>query len=209
MKAESAHLQQWIKAINPNAFPIVKYGGVADVILQSANKYKVNMIILGNRFSEETPWRFFGDLTSYLIKRSSVPILSLKVPASDNATIRNIVFANEFDGNLSYFDLLQDIHQYTGAQLDFLYIRTDDDTADEDIRSNMDYFARANMIANYQKHIHRSENIERGIIEWISENPCDLLAVKNVKRTGSPLFRPKLTEKMLRNTRTSTLIYND
>ena len=52
--------------------------------------------------------------------------------------------------------------------------------------------------------------IEKGIVEWIAENPCDILAVKNVTRNrNSPLFAPKLSQKFLSNSTISTLIYND
>jgi hypothetical protein len=98
---------------------------------------------------------------------------------------------------------------FCGAVIDFLHIKTDKNQDVAEIEANMDYFARINMIKNYRKHIHEYPDIESGIMDWVSRNPCDLLAVKNVKRSGSPLFRPKLTRRILKNSNTSTMVYND
>ena len=205
---ESAKLKEWTSAINPDAYTVVKYGGIADVILDTIRKYKVSVVIMGNRFAGTGEGMFFGDLASYLIKKSQAPILSLKADLPD-AEMKHIVFANEFEGKLSYYDVLQDLNSYCNAKIHFLHIKTDKHQSDADIEANMDYFARINMIKEYHKHIYVFHDVEAGILEWVSKNPCDLLAVKNVKRGGSPLFRPKLTRRVLKNSNTSTLVYND
>ncbi len=205
---ESRRLQEWTEAINPNAYTVVKYGGVADVILETIQKYKVSVVIMGSKFAGSREGMFFGDLASYLIRRSPAPILSLKSDLPQGK-LTHIVFANQFDGRLSYYDALQDLHLYCGAVVNLLYIKTDTRQDDGEIEANMDYFARINMIKDYRNHIYEYDDVEAGILEWISKNPCDLLAVKNVKKTGSPLFRPKLTRHILKNSHTSTLVYND
>ncbi len=205
---ESAKLKEWTSAINPDAHTVVKYGGIADVILETTRKYKVSLVIMGNKFSGTSEGMFFGDLASYLIRKSPVPILSFKSDLPENG-LAHIVFANEFEGKLSYFDALQDLQMFCGAVIDFLYIKTNKNQDIAEIEANMDYFARINMIKNYRKHIHEFAQVESGILDWVSRNPCDLLAVKNVKRSGSPLFRPKLTRGILKNSNTSTMVYND
>ena len=205
---ETERLKKWTEAINPEAYQVVRYGGVADIILETMNKYKVGLVIMGNKYSDEDRYRFFGDLTSYLIKKSTVPILSLKSDLSAEK-MDHIVFANEFDHKLSYYDALQDMHLFCDARVDLLRINVPKGSSAEEIHENMDYFARINMIKNYTKNIHNAEKPEPGILEWIAKNPCDLLAVKNVTRSGSPLFKPKLSKQFLRNMNVSTLIYND
>ena len=207
-KRESAKLQEWTAAINPAAYTVVKYGGIADVILETIRKYKVSIVIMGNRFAGSEEGMFFGGLTSYLIRKSPAPILSLKSDLPGDGLTR-IVFANEFDGKLSYYDALQDLQQFCGAAVDLLHVKTNMKQSDADVEANMDYFARINMIKEYRKHIHEFNEVESGILDWVSKNSCDLLAVKNVKRSGSPLFRPKLTKRILKNSHTSTMVYND
>ncbi len=208
-RLQSENLDKWTKAINPEAYQVVKYGGVADVILETMSKYKVGLVILGNRYGEEEKFQFFGDLTSYLINKSPVPILSLKTEMTGD-NLKQIVFANEFDHKLSYYDALQDLHLFFDTKVDFLNIVNKKSLPREEIEENMEYFARINMIKYYEKHFHEADNVEEGIIEWISKNPCDLLAVKNIRKAGgSPLFKSKLSKKFLRNTNASTLVYND
>jgi len=207
---ETERLKKWTTAINPEAFQVIKYGGVANVILDTIKKYKVGLVIMGNEHVEEDKSIFFGDLTSHLIKKSTSPILSLKSEiTTDN--LNNIVFANEFDHKLSYYDALQDLHVLCNAKIDLLRINIPEGSSEEDVKENMDYFARSNMIKDFSKNVYNTgQKPEPGIVEWISNNPCDILAVKNItKRGGSPLFRKKLSNQFLKNTRVSTLIYND
>ena len=207
-RIETEQLKEWTNAINPEAYQVVSYGGVADVILDTMKKYKVSLVILGNTYSKQEN-RFFGDLTSYLIKKSTAPILSLKADLTEHS-LNHIVFANEFDHKLSYYDALQDLHLFFETKVDFLKISTSKDEDEAMVNENMDYFARANMIKKFDKHISKSSHVEEGILQWISSNPCDLLAVKNITRKGgSPLFRKKMTKQFLRNMNVSTLIYND
>ena len=208
---ETQSLEKWTSQINPEAFQVVKYGGVADVIIDIDKKYKVGLIIMGNKYIEGEKSDFFGDLTSHLIKRSPAPILSLKSEITPD-NLNNIVFANEFDHKLTYYDALQDLHHFCNSKVDMLRINIPKSSSEEEIHENMDYFARSNMIKDYSKNIKVSgTKPEPAILDWISNNPCDLLAVKNVTTTlgGSPLFRKKLSNKFLKNTHVSTLIYND
>lgn len=206
---ETEMLKEWTNAINPDAYQITKYGGVADVILDTMKKYKVSLVILGNKYADEHQSRFFGDLTTFLIKKATAPILSIKKDLTAES-LKNIVFANEFDHKLSYYDALQDLQQFFKTKVNFLKIKTTGKVSDEEVYENMDYFARINMIHDYSKSLHESDNVEKGILDWISNNPCDLLAVKNITRTGgSPLFRKNLSQSFLRNMNVSTLIYND
>ncbi|HAW52068.1 MAG TPA: hypothetical protein DCX54_07040 [Flavobacteriales bacterium] len=206
---ETQRLETWTNAINPEAFKVVKYGGVANVILDTMKKYKVGLVIMGNDKVEEDKNIFFGDLTSYLIKKSTAPILSLKSDLMPE-NLNNIVFANEFDHQLSYYDALQDLHVLCSAKIDLLRINVPESSTEEEILENMDYFARSNMIKNFSKNVYKTQHKpEPGIVEWISNHPCDVLAVKNITRSGSPLFKKKLSNQFLKNARVSTLIYND
>ncbi len=209
-KEESARLKEWTNAINPEAFRVVKYGGVANVILETIKKYKVGLVIMGNEHTEKEKSVFFGDLTSHLIKKSTSPILSLKSDITPE-NLNNIVFANEFDHKLSYYDALQDLHVLCDAKIDLLRINIPRSSTEEEILENMEYFARSNMIKRFSKNVTITDKKpEPGIVEWISTNPCDILAVKNItRRGGSPLFRKKLSNQFLKNTHVSTLIYND
>ena len=202
-------LDEWVRSINPKAHKVVKYGGIADVILETIKKYKISLVIIGNKFTDTKDNRFFGDLTAYLIRKSKAPILSLKSGLTTDS-LKKIVFANEFNHTINYFDALQDISNYCTAPIDFLKVKTDLSESEEEIGSNMDYFARMNMIFDYNKCIHDSPNPEQGILEWISSHDCDLLAVKNVTQwRSSPLFSVKLSQKFLSNSSISTLVYND
>ena len=85
-----------------------------------------------------------------------------------------------------------------------------DKLSPEEVDENMEYFARVNMIKNFSKNTHTGQKHEPGILDWISKNPCDLLAVKNIKQRGfSPLFRSKLSKEYFSEMHVSTLIYND
>lgn len=209
---ESKKLQDWVNKINPNAYTVIKYGGVADTILDTINKYKVGLVILGNRFTENEGFRFFGDLTSHLIRKSKVPVLSLK-KYPENGRLQHIVLANEFEGKISFYDALQDMYHHCNAVVDMLYISKSDKIEKERIYANMDNFAHLNTIKNYTKNIYRANDIEAGILEWIGEHPCDLLAMKNISygRKGLALFKAKakLSKRILNKANVSILIYND
>ena len=165
---------------------------------------------MGNKYVKDEKSNFFGDLTSHLIKKSNAPILSLKSELTPE-NLNHIVFANEFDHKLSYYDALQDMHIFCESKVEMLRINIPKGSSEEEIHENMDYFARINMIKDYTKNIQESDSKpEPAILDWISNNPCDLLAVKNITRSGgSPLFKPKLSKQFLKNTHVSTLIYND
>ena len=150
-KEETELLDKWATQINPDAYQVVKYGGVADVILDTIKKYKVGLVILGNKYIKDEKSNFFGDLTSHLINKSNAPILSLKSDLTPE-NLNHIVFANEFDHKLSYYDALQDMHIFCESKVDMLRINVPKGSSEEDIHSNMDYFARINMIKDYSKY---------------------------------------------------------
>lgn len=205
---QTQRLKEWADNINPDAFQIVKYGGVADVILDTMKKYKVGLVVMGNRLEDDNEHGVFGHLTSYLIKKSTIPVFSVKKDLTAEG-LSNIVFANEFDHKLSYYDALQDLHIIFKSKVHLLRItgKLNDRAV---IEENMDYFARTNMIHDYTKNVYEADNVEAGILKWISEKSFDVLAVKNITKTGgSPLFRKNLSKNFLHNINLSTLIYND
>ena len=207
---ETKNLHKWVTAIYPEAVQLVQYGGIADTILDTIENLKIGLVIMGNRFTHDDEHRFFGTLTDYLIKRSKAPVLSLKSDIA-HASIKDIVFANEFNKPNQFFDALQDLQQLTGATVHLLRINTKKhNLTQEKIHKNMDQFAANNRLGKYEKNIHDAEEIEAGIIEWVSKHPYPLLAVKNITRTRpSPLFRSKLSKKFFIRSSISTLIFND
>lgn len=209
---ETKKLKEWADKINKEAYQVVLYGGIAETILKTIKKYQVGLVIMGNRFIENEPYRFFGELTSYLLRKTTTPILFLKSNITADG-LRNIVFANEFDGKLSFFDALQDMQRFSNAKVEMLRINTSKNKlSQEEAEKNMDYFARVNMIKNFSKHVHETgeKQHEPGILDWISKNPCELLAVKNIRKSGpSPLFRTNLSKHYFNELTISTLIYND
>ena len=209
---QTQKLKEWADSINKEAYQVVLYGGIADTILKTIEKYKVGMVILGNKFVKEEPHRFFGELTSFLTRKTTAPILSLKSNIIADG-IKDIVFASEFDGKLSFFDGLQDLQHYSNGIVHMLRVNTPKSSmSEEEAHRNMDYFARVNMIKNYTKNVHntKEKSHEAGVLEWVSKHPCNVLAVKNSKKSGpSPLFRPKLSKAYFSDLHISTLIYND
>ncbi len=207
---ETFNLQKWLEKLGVDAVQVVQYGGIADTILNAIEELKIDLVILGNRFSEDDENRFFGTLTDYLIKKSKAPILSVKSNIL-HAEVNDIVFANEFNKPRQYFDALQDLQQLTNSTVHLLRINTPKNKlGDEEIYKNMDTFASENRLEKYTKSIHQASNPESGIIEWVALNPYPLLAVKNITRSGpSPLFRPKLSKRFFVRSNISTLIYND
>ncbi|MEQ8323167.1 MAG: universal stress protein [Vicingaceae bacterium] len=209
---ETVRLKVWAERINKDAVQVVLYGGIAETILKTIQKYKVGLVIMGNKFVDNEPHRFFGELTSFLVRKTTTPILSLKSNITAQG-LDNIVFANEFDGKLSFYDALQDLQHYCNAKVDMLRINyPKHEIAEDKVLENMDYFARINTIKNYSKTIHPSneKHHEPGILDYISNHSCDLLAVKNIKRSSSsPLFSSKLSKHYFTELHISTLIYND
>ena len=89
--AETEKLKVWADTINKEAYQIVVYGGIAQTILEMIKKYKVGLVIMGNKFIKSEPHRFFGNLTAHLVKRTKTPILSLKSNITAEG-LKNIVF---------------------------------------------------------------------------------------------------------------------
>lgn len=207
---ETQKLHQWASAIDPGAVQLVRYGGIADTILDSIKELKISLVIMGNRFAETDENRFFGTLTDYLLKRSTAPILSLKTDVSKKH-LSDMVFANEFNKVYNYFDALQDLAQHTTATVHLLRVMTPKtNLSEEEVLNNMNRFAVENRLERYTCNLHDAEEVESGIMEWMSLHRHPLLAVKNITKVGrSPLFRPKLSKKFFTRSTVSTLIYNE
>lgn len=148
---DSENLNSWVTSVYPEAVQLIQYGGIADTILSAIENLKIGLVIMGNRFADDDKHRFFGTLTDYLIKRSKAPILSLKSDIT-HASIKDIVFANEFNKPYQFFDALQDLQQLTASTVHLLRINTRKNKLSEDeLHKNMDRFAADNRLETYTK----------------------------------------------------------
>jgi len=131
-----------------------------------------------------------------IVRRSSVPVLSLMCDRSD-LEIKNVLIVHDFaeNGDQS-LHLLHRILAAFGAKVHLLQVARKR-TKDEDVLENMKTFASANGLADYETHILKDSDVERGVVHFNQMHDIDIVCIGTHGKGG--LFHSSTTEKLVKH----------
>lgn len=152
-------------------------GVIQDSIIRFAKKEGSDLIVVGRKGKGKSN-SIFGSVATGMIKKSSVPVLI--VPEKGIFTsIRFATFASDMITALDdqKASLLKDIFHKFGTKINLLHIQKEKETKSSIKQTAKNILGPALSKMDYDFHIITDTNIEKGIQEFISEHPTDLLVM--------------------------------
>ncbi len=178
------------------------FGGVPyKSILDYAETYKANLIVMGAHGISESTQLFLGSTTQKIIRNAGCLVLSVKANTKSTSLSR-ILFASDFkeDSKIS-IKAVCEFANALGARLDFAFINTpaefcDSITIENRIKSLQGIF-------NPKKHklfIHNDYYTDQGILNVSKKLKTNVLALATHNRKNKRNYQIGVTETMLYKT---------
>lgn len=174
------------------------FGGVPyKVILEYAEKYKIDLIIMGAHGISETATAFIGSTAQKVMRSASCLVLSVKKDFRP-ITLKRILFISDFsESNLkkSLREMI-DFADSIKAKVDFAFINTPGQF--------LDSFSLDKRIKSFQAQMHKRKlfihndfSREKGIINLCNKLKPDMLAIATHNRRYKANYQLGTTETLL------------
>jgi Universal stress protein UspA and related nucleotide-binding proteins len=176
------------------------YGGVAyKQIVAFAEKYKMDLIIMGAHGVSESDGLFIGSTAQKVIRIAPCPVLSVKKQFKP-VSLKKIVFASDFEeeGLKESFKAIKTFATGINAKIDYAYVNTphkfvDSTTIEKRVK---------NFVSNQSKtkpnlFIHNDYSKEEGILNISKKVKANVLALVTHNRKGKSNYLLGVTETLL------------
>lgn len=157
-------------------------------VIETANKYSTDLIIMGSHGTSGIEEIFVGSNTEKIVRYSNVPVLVIKED-STNFKLDHVVFASDFtDEAVEPFINASKLFEILNTKLKLIYVNTPGDY----FMSSAEMRTKVKSFLNKTEKIDLVEdvtfvsdyNVEKGVLNFAQENNVDAIAVATHGRTG-------------------------
>jgi nucleotide-binding universal stress UspA family protein len=155
----------------------VVMGMAASVLKDTANEYKADLVVMGMK-GEGNTGGIFGSTVIASIRKAKHPLLIIPENVQFNP-ILHITFAADFasNGQTDNYHILEDIAGQFKSDIKVVHIQKSNADMNADEAAGK---VRAELIfgkLNHSFHTVDADNVEKGINDFMAENPSDLLVM--------------------------------
>ncbi len=153
-------------------------GKTTTQIVSYANAHKFDLIVMGTKGAWGIQEKLSGTETQMIARQSSIPLLSLMCDRSD-LVIENILLAHDFTNPKNEnLNLLHKLIKAFNTKVHLLQIVKDNNESTKfEVFKNMDAFAQANQIENYEKNTLVDKDVENGVTHFNQMHEMDILCI--------------------------------
>jgi nucleotide-binding universal stress UspA family protein len=174
----------------------LELGKLTDKIISYSHSNKFDLIVMGTKGAWGLKEKLSGSETQIIARQSTIPLLSLMCDRSD-LIIENILLVHDFtkpkNENL---DLLHKLIIAFNTKVHLLQIVENlNDENKSAILAQMDEFAKANSISNFDKHLLNDYDVENGVIHFNQMQEMDIVCIGTHGKGG--LFHKSSAEKLI------------
>ncbi|MFY7672023.1 universal stress protein [Tenacibaculum sp. MEBiC06402] len=173
---------------------------VYNTILDYAEEYKAELIVMGAYGTTRSAGTFIGSNTSKVMSQAKIPVLIIQEKFSE-FNIENIVLASEFYGEVyKVFSKMKRIIDLFDTKLHLLKVNTPNRfQRTHDSLKLMKEFSSRFDLNNYTLNIYNDLNIENGIINFTRLIHADLIAITpdGLWRLAD-IFKRSTTDKLMK-----------
>jgi len=179
------------------------FGGVPyKTILEYADAYKIDLIIMGTHGANESSQMFLGSTAQKVIRDASCLVLSVKKNFKP-LSLNKILYASDFaaDEVRKSIKVVSEFAEDINARLDFAYINTPAEFKDS--FTIEDRLKKLQGIINLKKHklfIHNDFYKDQGILNVSKRIKTNILALTTHNRKNKKNYQIGITETMLYKT---------
>lgn len=169
-------------------------GDLVNTILELVKKDHIDFVVMGTKGASGAAETFLGTSTADVMTRTDALVLAVP-DCSEYSGIGTILFTTRFrERDLPALKKLLPIAKAFGAKIDCLYIKTPSSDVKDVVVADWQLLMKGE---NVNFHIVENENVEHGILDFISGHNSDVLALLNHKRGFfEGLFHTSLTKKL-------------
>lgn len=171
-------------------------GKTVDTIIKVADTEEFDLIVMGTKGANGIMELISATETQIIVRRSTVPVLSLMCDRSD-LEVKNLLIVHDFaeNGNQD-LNVLRHIMHAFGAKVHLLQV-ANKRTKDEEVLENMKVFAASNGLQEYETHILKDRDVERGVVHFNQMHNIDIVCIGTHGKGG--LFHSSTTEKLVKH----------
>lgn len=171
-------------------------GKTVDTIMGVADTEEFDLIVMGTKGASGMLELISATETQMIVRRSSVPVLSLMCDRSD-LNIQNILIVHDFSENGDQqLNMLHKIMAAFGAKVHLLQV-VGKRIKKEHVEDNMMVFAASNGIEDFEMHVLNDSDVERGVVHFNQMHNIDIVCIGTHGKGG--LFHSSTTEKLVKH----------
>jgi nucleotide-binding universal stress UspA family protein len=178
------------------------YSGVAhEQIIQFAKAYKMDLIVMGAHGAGESDKLFVGSTAQRIIRKSHVPVLSVKKEYTPKA-IKKILFPSDFEeGSIGSLNTVKNLAADLQASISLLFVNTPFNFYDTpSAERKMAECIPVQRAVKFYSFIYNDFDREKGILNFARNKKMDLIAMVTHNRKGRPNYQLGVTETLLYHT---------
>ena len=188
---------------------ISKTGFLSDVLIETINEIKANMVIMGAHGSSGVSESIFGSNTTTILSKSPVPVMAIPNETTFKTTKRIIYTTDNHDAAIKNIQTLLNIFKPIKPKIFVVHIEKSDHEEEKSrqfenrIRENIDY-------PQLDYKIYLNDDVIEGISEAVDELNAGVVSMTNRKKGFfAELFNKSLTKKMIYHTTIPLLAFNE
>jgi nucleotide-binding universal stress UspA family protein len=160
---------------------VLEEGAAVSAILRTANKNKVDLIVMGTTGAGMMEKFFFGTVSGKVLEEAHCPVIVVPVTAQFDGVIDNIAVATNFkEEDAVLIEALRKFRDIMGCRLHIVHINTNQSTENtSQLKSFCDQWTNDK---NISSHVIEHTDINEGLDTFVKDNKIDLLAMLSHKK---------------------------
>jgi nucleotide-binding universal stress UspA family protein len=159
---------------------VLEEGAAVSAILRTANKNKVDLIVMGNTGAGMMEKFFFGTVSGKVLEEANCPVVLVPATAQFDGIIDNIAIATNFtDEDAVFIEELRKFREIMGCHIHVVHVNPHQTAADGQLKTFCERWQNDKKMTS---HLVNHTDIDEGLEAFVSENKIDLLALLSHKR---------------------------
>ncbi len=159
---------------------VLEEGAAVSAILRTANKNKVDLIVMGNTGAGMMEKYFFGTVSGKVLEEAHCPVILVPVTAQFDGIIDNIAIAtNLTDEDAVFIEEVRKFRELMGCLIHLVHVNTSQTVDESQMKSFSERWHNDKKII---AHVVNYNDINEGLENFVNENKIDLLAMLSHKR---------------------------
>lgn len=163
----------------------VEFRRAFDGILNSIEKYDIDLIVMGSSGASGIEEIFIGSNTEKVVRHSKIPVLVIKKEIED-FEVKNFVYASDLDqkSRRSFWKALK-LADLLNAKLHLLYVNTlGKFHTTEEVEEKAALFVKGAPSDNFETVIYNAHTIEEGILGYTKKLDAELMGIATSGKRG-------------------------
>lgn len=177
---------------------VVGVGVPSEIIVDTANKQKADLIVIGAYGKGYQEGRFIGSNLQRVIRIANCPVLAVKKELQGEY-LGKMAFAGLFNAYTKpAFDKMKPMIAHAHATVHFLYVSVPGQIREnEQVLSQMDSYVAATDNFTVEKHIHPHHQPDAGIIEFCEANDIGWVGIASSTKKPHSSYQIGVTETVI------------